>query len=312
VNLVILQLLIPIGLLAWLAFGRPRSRAGWILRIVIAASYLIAIALAGLWLMLPWYLPLLYLALLVGAIILSGGAARVADRWPVDSRGRGGIAVQSAIAAVMIGVVVYALSGRRPVGGPVVELAFPLAGGGYLVASGGSNPLLNPHVMTLNRERLRPFRGQSYGVDLVRVNEWGFRAAGLRPSDPAAYEIFGEPVFAPCTGPVIQTENGLPDLPPPQTDRENLGGNHIILECGEVWVLLGHLQQGTVRVSEAEMVEIGQEVGRVGNSGNTDEPHLHIHAQRKGTTAAPLGGDPLPIRFDGRYLFRNARVGADR
>ncbi len=42
------------------------------------------------------------------------------------------------------------------------------------------------------------------------------------------------------------------------------------------------------------------------------EPHLHIHAQRPGSTIAPLSGEPVPTRFGGRYLVRNDRVRADR
>ena len=97
-------------------------------------------------------------------------------------------------------------------------------------------------------------------------------------------------------------------LPAPQRDREHMAGNHVLLACGDVEVLLGHFQQGSVRVREGEMVDAGQEVGRVGNTGNTDEPHLHIHAQRPGPPDAPLGGDPLPVRLGGRYLARNALV----
>ncbi len=42
--------------------------------------------------------------------------------------------------------------------------------------------------------------------------------------------------------------------------------------------------------------------------GNTGEPHLHIHAQWPGPPGAPLGGDPLPISFDGRFLVRGVRI----
>jgi hypothetical protein len=49
-------------------------------------------------------------------------------------------------------------------------------------------------------------------------------------------------------------------------------------------------------------------VGQVGNSGNSHEPHLHVHAQRPAQRGALLSGDPLPIHFDGRYLARNDRM----
>ena len=44
------------------------------------------------------------------------------------------------------------------------------------------------------------------------------------------------------------------------------------------------------------------------NSGNTGEPHLHVHAQRPGPAGAPLGGDPLPILFGGRFPVRGDRI----
>jgi murein DD-endopeptidase MepM/ murein hydrolase activator NlpD len=61
-----------------------------------------------------------------------------------------------------------------------------------------------------------------------------------------------------------------------------------------------------MRVGSA--VAVGDWLGSVGNSGNTGEPHLHVHAQRPGPEGTPLGGDPLPILFYGRYLVRNDRV----
>ena len=53
-------------------------------------------------------------------------------------------------------------------------------------------------------------------------------------------------------------------------------------------------------------------LGRIGNSGNTDEPHLHIHAERPVDAASLLDAEPVPIRFDGRSLARNDGVRALR
>jgi hypothetical protein len=49
-------------------------------------------------------------------------------------------------------------------------------------------------------------------------------------------------------------------------------------------------------------------IAEVGNSGASDEPHLHIHAQRAGSSGAAFSGDPLPIRLNGRYLIRGDRL----
>jgi murein DD-endopeptidase MepM/ murein hydrolase activator NlpD len=93
-------------------------------------------------------------------------------------------------------------------------------------------------------------------------------------------------------------------------DRQHMTGNHIILQCGSAWIVLGHLKKGSVQVATGQPVTPAQRLARVGNTGNTGEPHLHIHAQRPGTEKAPLSGEPLHIRFDQHYPVRNARIRA--
>ena len=57
--------------------------------------------------------------------------------------------------------------------------------------------------------------------------------------------------------------------------------------------------QGTVCVKVGECVMAGQKLGNVGNTGNTTEPHLHIHAE-VGSYPQRFSGNPgIPIRFDG-------------
>jgi hypothetical protein len=63
------------------------------------------------------------------------------------------------------------------------------------VVAGGSVELLNPHLMTLTAERFRAYRGQSYGVDLMKLGAFGLRASGVLPSDPARYAILQRPLF---------------------------------------------------------------------------------------------------------------------
>ncbi len=132
-------------------------------------------------------------------------------------------------------------------------------------------------------------------------------ARGLRPRDPAAYFIFGEPIYAPCSGLILGVENALPDLAVPEMDREHMAGNHVLLQCGQAVVLLAHMRLGSVAVRQGDTLEAGAYIGAVGNSGNTSEPHLHIHAQGPGTVAAPLSGVPLQITIKGRFLVRNDR-----
>jgi hypothetical protein len=305
------QFLVPVSLLAWLGFGHHAMKSRYMALAALVAAYVLAIGIAGLWLVLPWWLPFAYGAMVVWII---ARRLRAGDHRP-QRPGTAWNFVQTASIAVLavflFGIVGLALAGRRPPGDPV-NLMFPLGSGTYLVVNGGSQVLTNAHLGTLEGERFAPYRGQSYGVDLVRINRVGLRVPGLLPADPRAYLIYGVPVLAPCRGRVVFAEDDAADMPPPRADRAHMAGNHVILECGSVWIVMGHLQRGSVAVHAGQIAELGDVLGLVGNSGNTGEPHLHIHAQRPGSTIAPLSGEPVPIRLGGRYLVRNDRVRANR
>jgi murein DD-endopeptidase MepM/ murein hydrolase activator NlpD len=53
-------------------------------------------------------------------------------------------------------------------------------------------------------------------------------------------------------------------------------------------------------------VQVGDMLGQVGNSGNTSQPHLHLHAERGGAADQILTGEGVPIEFEGRFLVRNS------
>lgn len=68
------------------------------------------------------------------------------------------------------------------------------------------------------------------------------------------------------------------------------------------------LAQGSVLVRPGERVIVGQPRAQVGNSGNTTEPHLHIHAKRDGWPDSMLDGEGVATRFAGKWLIRNSIV----
>jgi hypothetical protein len=273
---------------------------------------LIALCFAPPWLAPPWWTPFVYLAIWFAALL-----GHMRNRQISFSRGfpRGPAAWVSLVLFGLLGILsgvvsASALSGRWAHGGAVIDLAFPLGPGVYLVANGGSREIVNAHFLTLNpaTERQRAYRGQSYGVDLVKLGGFGLRAPGWRPRDPARYEIFGEPVLAPCAGAVLSAGDGMPDMPVPEQDRSRLEGNYVFIDCDGVGVLLAHFQNGSLRVETGDRVVVGEQVALAGNSGQSGEPHLHIHAQRLADNAAMFSGEPLFISFDGRFPVRNDRI----
>ena len=88
------------------------------------------------------------------------------------------------------------------------------------------------------------------------------------------------------------------------TDPEHLAGNHVLIECEGIEVLLAHMKQGRVRVGVGDVVTVKTVLGQVGNTGNTSEPHLHLHAEQGGEPGVILDGKAVPITIDGRFLVR--------
>lgn len=309
----VLQLVLPAFFMAWIALAPLKSKFGFVCQIIGASTGLFALALTGVWLFPPWWTPYAFVSLLALAVFFGWRRRHLCkSRMP-----SGWLAwLLATFFITFSGWGVYqsanALAGRVPQAGKVVDLAFPLKGGTYLVVNGGSNITVNPHLMTLDTSmaRFHAYRGQSYGVDIVKLDGWGLRATSLQPQEPNAYAIYGVPVYAPCSGMVLIAMDGLPDMQVPLMDREHMAGNHVLLRCKDADVLLGHFKLGSVRVAAEIQVDVGDHIANVGNSGNTGEPHLHIHAQQRGTESEPLSGDPLPVRFDGRFLVRNDRFGA--
>jgi murein DD-endopeptidase MepM/ murein hydrolase activator NlpD len=74
---------------------------------------------------------------------------------------------------------------------------------------------------------------------------------------------------------------------------------------GGRYLLLAHLQRHSAVVLVGERVHDGQAVARVGNSGNSDEPHLHIQVQDRPTPDVHhAGARTYPILFRDVVLDR--------
>ncbi|MTV25525.1 M23 family metallopeptidase [Nitriliruptoraceae bacterium ZYF776] len=123
---------------------------------------------------------------------------------------------------------------------------------------------------------------------------------------------FGEPVHAPAAGRVAIARDrardhrarsnllAYPYLVVEGFVRQSLGagrllGNHLVIDLdGGGSVVLAHLQRGSVRVSVGDRVEAGEVVARVGNSGNSSEPHLHLQLADRTRPSVSAG---LPFVF---------------
>lgn len=281
---------VPIGC-AWHLWRLDEpTKIGWVIAFLTTAAVLSLIILVG-----RWDIAGLGTRYIIGCVVLAASllSLRKHRRRPWLVAGCKGVWRRHSTSLISLallgGASIYVLTGTRPPPG-AHPMNFPQVGGRFVIGQGGYVGLLNYH---------HGHRAQRYASDITAVNAAGFRASTLLPRDLSDYVIFGASVVSPCAGTVVQSADGFPDMLPPYRDRSNARGNHIAIACAGIRLELAHLKKGSVSPRVGGQVRVGDHLGQVGNSGNTTEPHLHIHGVR------PSTGLGVPITFSGIAPVRN-------
>lgn len=134
------------------------------------------------------------------------------------------------------------------------------------------------------------------------------------------------PVYAVLSGRVVSACDGAPDRlrlsmvkdlvrllffgPKVAPPFSNLGGNYVILDCGDVYPLYAHLQNGSVVVRPGQVVRAGDRLGAVGNSGSSIQPHLHFQVMSS-PDPFPLFQNLLPFAFSNVQCKREGNWQSD-
>jgi len=132
---------------------------------------------------------------------------------------------------------------------------------------------LNQRIRNLNHSgsnaMTNPFHGVTangkYAVDIVKINRLGKRAKSLFLKHLSQYYIFGNEARSLCKG---------------------------------IKVMLSHLREDSITISNGNMLAEDQYVVEVENFGDTHEPHLHIQENS-------LDRKPIAIRFGEKFLSIN-------
>lgn len=111
---------------------------------------------------------------------------------------------------------------------------------------------------------------------------------GKRKTHVQSHNWKGRDFLAPCSGLVLAKVDGVPDNHVPIMNRETMTGNSIILDRNELAVVLAYFKPNSILVFEGDRVTVGQPISQVGNSGNSGEPHLHIHVQSMAPPDTPI------------------------
>lgn len=154
-----------------------------------------------------------------------------------------------------------------------------------------------------------PFRGEgiiSVGGALAsghrnRSGLYAVDALGLSPTygpmnnaetyeNATSHAGWGRSVIAPAAGMIVVARNDRPDQPvagnsdptyyAPEYPDGGDPGNFVVIDHGNgEFSMIAHMQHGSVRVAVGDQVLQGQQLGQLGNSGDTTGPHVHYQLQ---------------------------------
>lgn len=153
-----------------------------------------------------------------------------------------------------------------------------------------------------------------YSLDINPANDHFdiFRGTGARNED---WYAWGQPLYATGDGTVVDAADATADnirggenfFRPDQLKSTPMHfyGNYVVIHHGNgEYSLLGHVQKGSLSVKVGDVVKRGQLVARIGNSGSSNNPHVHYELR----TGKDLQAEGLPAQFVGYRRHLGAKV----
>lgn len=263
--------------------------ARWIPLVILVTAALILLILllmGGMVKITAWYMlqlvpPILGVITLIAIVIYALVKKRRSKLW---------LATLAAAVISMLGFILWFVPVAYPASlesiSPSVTVRLP-ADGPMRVAWGGDSIKTNYHAAVPDQRWAYDLVMEPYFSGSENVEDYG---------------CYGKPVVAPIRGTVISAHNGEPDAVPGKVSNNLTAptGNHVMIQIEETgtYLVIAHLKPGSVAVETGSVVEEGQVIGQCGNSGNTSEPHIHIHHQRQNPTEFPINfAEGLPLYF---------------
>jgi murein DD-endopeptidase MepM/ murein hydrolase activator NlpD len=230
---------------------------------------------------------------------LGGGLRAVAFLW-IDLDG-------PAPAVLLHRLTIHGPSGDKsvdggravvPAGAPLV-LGPPLRGGRWVALNGPSKTSV-VHRLSMQVVDGLPRISQRFAIDWMKLGDDGLAFHGDSKKNES-WAGYGSEVLAVADGTVASVKDGIPQNTPLSPEMavpitlDTIGGNFVILDLGDGrYAFSAHLQPGSLRVKPGDRVRRGQVLGLLGNSGNSDVPHLHFHLADANNS---LGAEGLPYVF---------------
>lgn len=250
------------------------------------------------------------LLLLLGLVVIVDVLTAVVPGLPEVGLPGGFMGVVAVIVGFVALMVLIGVAPRNDALGPV-DLAPPVRG--TWVSMNGPGQQLPSHGTRT--------RGQYGAIDVAGVSSATTPRLvrfARRSSRPEEFPWFGEPIVSMAAGTVVRVRDGQRDHRARNTwqglaymmlveglVREMAGssrilGNHVVVDHGDgTFAVYAHVRRGSATVAEGARVDVGQQLGEIGNTGNTSMPHLHVQLMDRASVDAAAG---VVMRWPGLAL----------
>ena len=176
--------------------------------------------------------------------------------------------------------------------------------------------------------------GVEYAIDFVIVDDntkskkpyrssfFTYITKGLPLAD---YYGWGIDIYSPIKGVVAQVVDGEDERNPVNVitdlryaakitrdfnnnliDSKYLLGNNVIIKTDKSeYIVLAHLQKNSIVVKLGQSVDVSSVIGKLGHTGNSTMPHLHLQAMDSLNFRKAKG---IPIIFSQYYVIENGKT----
>lgn len=156
----------------------------------------------------------------------------------------------------------------------------PLRGKNWLAGNAPSNT--SGHRRTAIIFNGKPYYAQRYAIDFIQMGSDGKSYVG-NVHDNKSYHCYNQDLHAVADGTVVELQDGIPENIPNSNqyavtiNEKTLAGNHIVIDIGNGrYAGYAHIIPGSFKVKLGDHVTRNQVIAKLGNSGNSTEPHLHF------------------------------------
>jgi hypothetical protein len=175
----------------------------------------------------------------------------------------------------------------------------PLKGENWVAVNGPSETSQHRNArMVINGHN---YFAQRYAIDWVKQDAEGKTYQGDE-SKNESYYCYGQNVYAVASGEIVAIKDNIPENTPHSgktavdINYDTVGGNYVVIKMDkDHYAFYAHLIPNSIKVKVGDKVKPGQVLARLGNTGNSSEPHLHFHVV---DGPSFIGANGIPYGFN--------------